>query len=156
MLPKSSILVQKAICKCIPQLSKFFPDKAKGYLTNHINILRQSKDEAACKASAYAAAGLIKCMGMQYSIEIDVFAVIARECFESKKTEAIRKQAGLYFYDALSFIMGHSFEVFLPNVFPLILSSISDAKEPVRLAGLSALKTVMGLFSNYAIKQALP
>jgi hypothetical protein len=52
--------------------------------------------------------------------------------------------------------MGHSFEVYLPIVFPSVLSSISDQKEPVRNAALAALKTIMGIFSNYAIKQALP
>jgi len=56
----------------------------------------------------------------------------------------------------MSFSMGHSFEVYLPKIFPSILTSISDQKEPVRNAALAALKTIMGIFSNYAIKQALP
>lgn len=33
IMPKSSLQVKKAICKCIPQLAKYFPDKAKQYLT---------------------------------------------------------------------------------------------------------------------------
>lgn len=126
------------------------------YLANQLTTLRQSKDEKALKQSAYAIAGLVKCVGMQHILEIDLLAIIEKECFESKKTDPIRKQAGCYLYDAMSFSMGHSFEVYLPIVFPSVLSSISDQKEPVRNAALAALKTIMGIFSNYAIKQALP
>jgi hypothetical protein len=41
-------------------------------------------------------------------------------------------------------------------VFPLILSAISDQKEPDELAALAAFKTIMVKFCNNAIKQALP
>lgn len=89
---------------------------------------------------------------MQYTKEIDLLSIIEKECFESKKTEPIRRQAGLYLYDAMSFAMGHSFELYLPILFPSVLSSVSDTKEPVRLAALETLKTIMGIFSNFAIK----
>lgn len=36
LLSKSSPMVQQAICKCIPQLAKYFPDKSKAYLDKHI------------------------------------------------------------------------------------------------------------------------
>lgn len=52
--------------------------------------------------------------------------------------------------------MGHSFEVFLPNIFPNVLAQIADQKEQVRNVALGTLKTIMSMFSNYAIKQALP
>lgn len=64
LLSKVSHFVQRTICKCIPQLAKFFPEKAKQYLTAQFTILRQSKDEKAIKASSFAVAGLIKCLGM--------------------------------------------------------------------------------------------
>jgi hypothetical protein len=35
--------------------------------------------------------------------------------------------------------MGKSFELYLDTVFPLILGSVSDAKENARLAAVSAL-----------------
>jgi hypothetical protein len=106
--------------------------------------------------SAFAAAGLLKGLGMAYLVEIDILSIVAKESFDSKKTDSIRKQAGLYFFESLAFSMGKSFEVFLDKVFPLVLGSISDTKEQVRSAALSALQTIMGMFSNYAIKQALP
>ena len=52
--------------------------------------------------------------------------------------------------------MGRSFELYLDIIFPHILSSISDQKEVVREASLSALKQIMANFSNHAIKNALP
>ena len=73
-----------------------------------------------------------------------------------KKGDSIRKQAGLWFLDTLAFSMGRAFEVYLEEIFPLILGAISDNKEPVRNAALGALKTIMANFSNYAIKRALP
>jgi hypothetical protein len=61
------------------------------YLANQLTTLRQSKDEKALKQSAYAIAGLVKCVGMQHISEIDLLAIIEKECFESKKTDPIRK-----------------------------------------------------------------
>jgi len=98
-------------------------------LTNNLKTLRESKDEKAIKVSAYGAAGLLKCLGMQYMVEIDVIGIISKESFDSKKTEPIRKLAGLLLFDSLALSMGRSFEVFLEKVFPLILGSISDQKE---------------------------
>jgi len=51
---------------------------------------------------------------MGYTNEIQLFEIIQKESFESKKIDPIRKQAGLLLFDALSFCLGHSFEVYLP------------------------------------------
>ena len=91
-----------------------------------MTLIRTHKDEKVCRASSYAVAGLCKSLGMAYTIELGLLDTIHSECFISKKTDGIRKQAGLYFYDAMSLIMGHSFEVWLPKLFPNILSSIAD------------------------------
>jgi len=91
LLPKSSLAVKKAICRCIPQLAKYFPDRAKQYLTAQLETLRQGKTEKVLTAAAYACAGLTKALGMQYVAEIDLLGVIEKESFESKKTDPIRK-----------------------------------------------------------------
>lgn len=78
------------------------------------------------RVSSFAAAGLLKGLGMNFMVESDIISIIARESFDSKKTEPIRKQAGLYLFESLAFSMGKSFEVFLDKVFPLVLGSISD------------------------------
>lgn len=84
------------------------------YLTNQLATLLSDKNEKQLRTSAYVIAGLVKSLGMTYTREIDLLNTINEECLKSKKTEPIRKQAGLYFFDAMSFIMGHSFEVYLP------------------------------------------
>jgi hypothetical protein len=66
--------------------------------------------------------------------EIDLLTIVEKECFESKKTEGVRKLAGLYLYDAMSYSLGHSFEIYLPKVFASVLSSVADQKEAVRYA----------------------
>jgi hypothetical protein len=91
LLPKSSLPVQRSICKCISQLAKYFPDKAKAYLEKHLETLAQDKSEKALIASAYATAGLCKSLGMTYINEIDLFAVTHKQSFESKKADPLRK-----------------------------------------------------------------
>ena len=70
ILPKRSLKVKKAICKCIPQLAKYFPEKAKQYMTTHFTTLRNDKIEKNLIAQAYICAGLTKSLGMQYVQEI--------------------------------------------------------------------------------------
>ena len=156
LLPTASLSVKKAITKCIPQLAKYFPDKAQQYFVQQFKKLREETKDPAILAAAYSCAGLLKALGMQYIKTEQIFETVKKESFESKKAESIRKQAGLYLLDAMSFSMGHSFEVYLDTVIPCILGCVSDQKEPVRVAAEQALKTVMECFSNYAIKQALP
>jgi len=156
LIKGASESVSKAVCKCIPHLAKFFPDKAKNLVKDHLTKVLTSKEEKVVKASTYALVGLLKALGMSTIAELDILTQFKNECFESKKIDPIRKQAGLFFYDTLSFSMGKSFEVYLTQIFPHILGCISDTKEPVRQAALAALKTIMATFSNFAIKQALP
>ena len=126
LLPNGSLVLQRSICKCIPQLTKFFPEKAKAYFTANLKLVRESKDEKVVRVSAFAVAGLLKGLGMSFMVESDVLGIISKESFDSKKTESIRKQAGLYLFESLAFSMGRSFEVFLDKIFPLVLGSISD------------------------------
>ena len=126
LLPNASLVLQRSICKCIPQLTKFFAEKAKTYFSANLKQLRESKDENTVRVSAFAVAGLLKGLGMSFMVESDVIGIITKESFDSKKTEPIRKQAGLYLFESLAFSMGKSFEVFLEKVFPLVLGSISD------------------------------
>jgi len=46
--------------------------------------------------------------------------------FASRKADQVRKVAALNLFETLSFSMGRSFELYLDQVFPHILSSISD------------------------------
>jgi len=72
--------------------------------------------------------------------------------FISRKADQVRKIAALNLFETLSFSMGRCFELYLDLVFPHILSSISDQKEQVRQAAISALTRIMANFTNYAIK----
>lgn len=148
--------IKKASCRCIPQLSKYFPPAARQQLAQSLKTLTSETDEKVLKGAAYAAAGIYKGLGMKAIIESDVFGQLNRDVFSSKKSEPARRQAGLNLYEALSFSMRKSFEIFLPLVFPNILACISDQKENVRQAAQTCLQQIMLQFSNFAIKQALP
>ena len=105
---------------------------------------------------AYNAAGLFKAKGMKHLQEMDIIKTFGNSYFSSKRADYVRKLAALSLFETLSFSMGRSFELYLDLVFPHILTSISEPKEVVREAAISALKRIMANFSNYAIKQALP
>lgn len=59
--------------------------------------------------------------------------------FLTKKSDPLRKVAALNLYEALSFSMGRSYELYIDLVFPQILGAISDQKEMVRVAAVNAL-----------------
>ena len=88
--------------------------------------------------------------------ELDIFNTFGAKYFQSKRADYVRKLASLNVFEALSFSMGKSFELYLDTVFPHILGSISDPKEIVRQGATNALQRIMANFSNYAIKSALP
>ena len=107
---------------------------AKQYLLQQIKIIKESNEEKLLKGAAYAAAGIYKGLGMKELQEQGFLKELSKDVFSTKRTDPARRQAALHVYEALSFSMGKSFEVFLPEVFPHILLSISDQKENVRAA----------------------
>lgn len=152
----NSETVRQSICKAIPQLSRYMSEKAKTYLMQQLTVLQETRDEAILKGTAYVVAGLFKAKGMKVLQEMNTISIFAESYFQTRKSDYVRKVAGLNLFEALSFSMGRSFELYIDQVFPQILGSISDQKEVVRQAAIGALKRIMANFSNYAIKQALP
>ena len=152
LLGSPSEFLRQSICKCISQLAKFFDDKAKLVLDENFRILREGMDEKVLRGSAFAVAGIVKGLGCMNG---ELIETVQKECF-SKKADPLRKVAGLYLYETLAISLGKQFEMYLLKILPNILDSIADQKENVRRAALNANKYIMGKFSNYAIKQALP
>jgi hypothetical protein len=64
--------VSKAVCKCIPHLAKFFPDKAKNLVKDHLAKVLTSKEEKVVRASTYSLVGLLKALGMSTIAELDI------------------------------------------------------------------------------------
>lgn len=65
LLNSPSELIRQSICKCIPQLARFFEEKARKSFEEHFKILRESNDEKLLRGSAFAIAGIIKGLGLQ-------------------------------------------------------------------------------------------
>lgn len=65
LLHNPSELIRQSICKCIPQLARFFDDRSKKLFEEQLTVLRESQDEKLLRGSAYAVAGIIKGLGMQ-------------------------------------------------------------------------------------------
>lgn len=64
--------VMRSACLCLPQVAKYFIPAARNYLAQQIKIINESTDEKVLKGSAYAAAGIFKCLGMKAVIESEL------------------------------------------------------------------------------------
>jgi len=155
LLNSPSELIRQSICRVIPQLSRFFIDKSKKFLEDHLNILRTSADDKTIRGSAYAVSGIIKGLGLQNFLQMDLLNTIQKECF-TKHADPMRKISGLYLYETLTISMGKVFEMYVEKILPNIIMCISDPKDQVRKCATQANRTVMSRLSNHAIKQVLP
>ena len=155
LLSSPSELIRQSICRVIPQLSRFFIDKSKKFLEDHLNILRTSSDDKTIRGSAYAVSGIIKGLGLQNFIQMDLLNTIQKECF-TKHADPMRKISGLYLYETLTISLGKVFEMYVEKILPNIIMCISDPKDQVRKCATQANRTVMSRLSNHAIKQVLP
>jgi hypothetical protein len=72
LLNTPSELIRQSVCKVIPQLARFFDDKSKKFLEEHMKVLKESQDEKVIRGSAYAVAGIIKGLGMQTFLSLDL------------------------------------------------------------------------------------
>ena len=86
-----SEMVRRSICKCIPQLSRYFPDKSKGYLQAQLKALKESEVQTELKGIAFVVAGLLKAQGMKVLNEMDIVGSLGREFFTGKKADPVRK-----------------------------------------------------------------
>ena len=64
LLNTPSEMIRLSICKVIPLLAKYFEDKSKKFLEDHLHILRTSSEEKLFRGSAYAVAGIVKGLGL--------------------------------------------------------------------------------------------
>lgn len=136
LLNTPSELIRQSVCKVIPQLARFFDDKSKKFLEDHLKVLlKDSQDEKAIRGSAYAVAGIVKGLGMQTFISLDILNQIKKDCF-SKQSDQMRKISGLYLYETFTFSLGKVFEMQVERILPDIMQTISDPKENVRRAAL--------------------
>lgn len=155
---KNEFLLQ-AVCKCIPNLARYFPEKAKSIIKeNMVFITETGTNEREISTAVYVTVGLCKSLGMKYikSPEANILQILQKKCFDGKKIDPLRKRAGLWFLDTMSFSMGKAFEVYLNEMLPCVLSAVSDNRDAVREDAQTTLKMIMSNLSNYAIKQALP
>ena len=71
-----SEMMRQSICKCIPQIARYFDDRSRKFLEEHLTILRKSEDEKLLRGSAYAVAGIAKGLGMQVFNSYDILNIV--------------------------------------------------------------------------------
>jgi flagellar motor component MotA len=133
LLNSPSELIRQSICRVIPQLARFFEDKSRKFLDDHMKILKESQDDKVIRGSAYAVSGIIKGLGMSNMKDMDLLNTTHNHCF-TKHADPMRKISGLYLYETLTISLGKVFEMNVEKILPDIILCISDPKEHVRRA----------------------
>ena len=72
LMHSPSELIRQSVCKCIPQISRFFEDKSKKFLDENLQQILKNNDERKLRGSAYIVSGLMKGLGMNYINECDL------------------------------------------------------------------------------------
>ena len=156
MLNNPCEALRRAIALCIPALAKHFRVKSVEHLKVLVGHLLNNENEQNVRGAAYAISGIVKGLGMKSLNDYEILSAVQEACFKNKNTPTIRKQAGLFLYECLSYSLNRSFEVYIHSIIQNILSTFADPKEPVRLAAKVAMKTIMASLSGYAVSNILP
>jgi len=155
LLNAPSDMIRRSICRCIPQLAKFFEDRSRKFLADHMEVLLKSTEEKLVQGSAYAVAGIVKGLGIKTLQQESILDRIEKGCF-GKHAEPLRKISGILLFEALVFSLGKSFEMYIDRILPFIMQAISDVKDQVRKTAVHSVKRIMPQLSMYAIKRVLP
>jgi hypothetical protein len=81
--------------------------------------------------------------------------VYTQGAIENKKDQNYR-QGALFAYELLSLVLKQTFEPYVIQIVPQLLSSFGDASADVREASLDTSKTCFASLTSYGVKQILP
>ena len=140
--------LKKSISKCISPLSKLLEDKSKKFLKQLLSMLQKTKDLSTLSGAAYAISGIVKGLGLKTIDKYEILDIIEKEAGKKQSSPFI-KVALLNVYEAFSFTLGKTFELYLERIVPRVLSAFADSKDIVRNAGKKSLDMIMLNISGY-------
>jgi len=146
--------VQYAVAQCLPPLVQASSDQASQYLQQMIEEALHAKKYAARRGAAYGLSGIIKGKGIALLKDSRLLSTL-RSATENKKDPNERQGAFLVF-ELLSLLLGRTFEPYVIQIVPQLLSGFGDTSSDVREACLDAAKTSFSSLSSYGVKQVLP
>ena len=153
-LETPSETVQFAVAGCLPALVQTSDHKTSEYVQFVLNQLLQSKNYAARRGAAYGLAGIVKGEGVSAFREYRIMSTL-KSAIENTK-DLNQRQGALLAYELFALILGRTFEPYIIQIVPQLLSSFGDSTADVREACLDASKTCFASLSSYGVKIILP
>lgn len=153
-LSTPSETVQYAVACCLPPLIRTSSTHVSDYVQAMLDQLLQSKNYADRRGAAYGLAGIVSGRGLLTLREYPILSTL-KTAIENKKDQNHRQ--GAYFaYEVLSLILGRTFEAYIIQFVPHLLTGFGDTSTDVREACLDAAKTSFRSLSSYGVKIILP
>jgi hypothetical protein len=149
-----SEMVQSAVAECLPPLIRYSGPETGGYVQDMLDQLLQSKKYASRRGAAYGLAGIVQGKGIMALRQYTTMALL-KEAIENKK-DSNQRQGALLAYELFSVILSRTFEPYVIQIVPQLLTSFGDPSVDVRDACLDTAKACFANLSSYGVKQILP
>ncbi|EXJ86414.1 hypothetical protein A1O3_03365 [Capronia epimyces CBS 606.96] len=146
--------VQYAVANCLPPLIRSPSVDAGPYLSSLLDQLFNSKKYAARRGSAYGLAGIVKGKGVAALRQHRVMSAL-RGAAENKKSPE-QRQGAMMAYELMSLLLGRTFEPYVIEILPQLLTGFGDPVTSVREACLDTAKTCFGSLSSFGVRRVLP
>lgn len=153
-LSTPSETVQYAIAECLPALVRTCSDKSPRYVEQVIGDLLGSTKYATQRGAAYGLSGLVLGRGIYILREYRIMSTL-KGAMDNKK-DAHQREAALLAYELLPTILSRTFEPYVIQIVPQLLSGFGDASADVRDACLAAAKACFAKLSSYGVKKIMP
>ena len=153
-LPTPSESVQSAVAGCLPPLIRLSASQSAGYVQEMLDQLLQTKNYATQRGAAYGLGAIVSGRGISTLREFRIMSHL-KESTENKK-EAHQRQGALLAYELFATILGRTFEPYVIQIVPQLLTLFGDMSIDVRDACLDAAKACFANLSSYGVKQILP
>ncbi|XHG02859.1 hypothetical protein AWENTII_006184 [Aspergillus wentii] len=153
-LPTPSESVQSAVSGCLPPLIRLSASQSSGYVQEMLDQLLQSKKYAIQRGAAYGLGGIVSGKGISTLREFRIMTHL--KAATENKREAHQRQGALLAYELFAMILGRTFEPYVIQIVPQLLSGFGDPSIDVRDACLDAAKACFSNLSSYGVKQILP
>ncbi|KAK5374777.1 translational activator of GCN4 [Exophiala xenobiotica] len=146
--------VQYAVANCLPPLLRPETVDAAPYISSMLDQLFNSKKYAARRGAAYGLAGIVKGKGVAALRQHRVISTL-RNATENKKSPE-QRQGAMMAFELLSLLLGRTFEPYVIEVLPQLLTCFGDPVASVREATLDTAKTCFASLSSFGVRRVLP
>ena len=153
-LSTPSETVQYAVAECLPPLIRTSTYNVSENVQQMLDQLFQAKKYAARRGAAYGLAGIVSGKGISTLREYRIMSTL-KGAIENKRDQNYR-QGALFAYELLSLILRRTFEPYVIQIVPQLLTSFGDSSADVREASLDTAKTCFASLTSYGVKQILP